>query len=418
MKVLGLITEYNPFHNGHLFHLRQSKALSGADYTLCVMSGNFIQRGEPALINKWARARMALEAGVDAVIELPTVYAMASAEFFAHGAVSILEKTGIVDFICFGSEHGRIEALDSIAKVLVDEPESYKAALRLQLSKGISFPAARELAVKDYFKSHGDPELHMEEVMGSSNNILGIEYLKAIRKLESRIIPLTIRRVGSAYNSAEFTGGMSSATSIRKHLQGEPLQASRTALSGVLPAPSLSILSEELQNGRGPVFPADFENILLAGLRKASPEELQLLPDVSEGLENRIKEAACQSGTFSELVDNIATKRYPRTRVQRILFNSMLGVTSDETDRFNRHGGPQYIRVLGFNKKGRELLSQMNRKASLPVVVKTADFKNSCNPLLKRMLELESLATDLYVLGCKNPAFRKAGQEFTQNVLF
>lgn len=417
MKVLGIITEYNPFHNGHLYHLEQSKKLASADYVVCVMSGNFIQRGEPAIVSKWARTEMALLSGVDLVLEIPAVYAMASAEFFAFGSVKILDSLRIVDSICFGSERGRIDELDTIAEVLHREPEEYKGLLKEQLDKGLSYPAAREYALQLYFNGNSGGLEDISRIMGSSNSILGIEYLKALKKLGSTIIPLTINRISNKYNTEEITGSISSATSIRKHIF-DTLSADRdNNLKEVLPGPSVSVLKREFEHGRGPVFPYNFEDIILASVRRMADEQIKLLPYVSEGLENRIKEAASISGSLDEFIENISTKRYTRTRIQRSIFSILTGLTGPEFVKFNQYGGPQYIRVLGFNSKGRELLSIINKTASLPVIVKTANFKTSSNPLLKKMLEIEATATDMYVLGYSNPDFRKAGQEYTQNVV-
>ena len=417
MKVLGLIVEYNPFHNGHLYHIQQSRKLSGADYVICVMSGNFIQRGEPAIVNKWARAKMALLSGADLVIELPTVYAMSSAEFFAFGSVKILDSIGIVDNICFGSESGSIEELDYLADILHSEPELFKSLLKAQLDKGLSFPSAREKALQSYIKQTGAFDCNIEASLGSSNNILGIEYLKALKRLNSKILPLTIKRTANSYNTEHITGSISSATSIRKLISESPSFAPGNALEQVLPHPSLSILKEEFESGRGPVFSGDFESIIMAAVRKMTAQQLKSLPYISEGLENRIKSAGSDSGTLDELIENISTRRYTRTRIQRSLFSILTGMTAKEFETFNQYGGSQYVRVLGFNKGGRYLLSQINKSCTLPVIVKTADFKASCNPLVRSMLELEALATDTYVLGYKNPAFRKAGQEYTQNVV-
>lgn len=416
MKAAGLITEYNPFHNGHLYHLEQSKRASNADCIICVMSGNFIQRGEPALLNKWARTKMALCSGADLVLELPVVYAMASAEFFAYGAVKILESTGVTDFICFGSENGSIQELDKIADILVKEPVKYKRLLKLNLDKGLSFPKARELALIEYLYKDSIPAGDLELVISQPNNILGIEYLKALKKLGSSIIPITIKRIGSMYGSEKITGSISSATAIRKHIFDASLNMWGN-LSEVIPENSLNIMKKEFDEGRAPIFPDSFGDVILACLRKMTAEEIKSLPYVSEGLENRIKESVNVSGSFNELVENICTRRYPRTRIKRILFHSLTGMTGEELDEFNSKGGPQYIRVLGFNEMGRQILSIMNDKASLPVIVKTANFKNTPNPLLDRMLEIESSATDMYVLGCSNTGFRHAGQEFTQNVI-
>jgi len=417
VNALGLIVEYNPFHNGHLHHLEESKRLSNADYVVCIMSGNFIQRGEPALVNKWVRAKMALMSGADLVIELPVVYAMASAEYFAYGAVKLLESMGIISHISFGSEIGELHALDKIAQILHKEPEEFKTLLKRNLSKGISFPSAREAALSLYLQSNSDYTYNLDSILNSSNNILGIEYLKALKKLKSAIIPITIPRLCSSYNSSTLSGAISSATSIRKVIAESSLFEENSDLTYAMPKSSLAALKDEFQHGRGPISSECYETILLYSLRTSSKQTVSKLQYVSEGLENRIKKAAGNAGTLNELIDGSISKRYTRTRIQRILFSQLTGMTASEFENFNNYGGPQYIRVLGFNGKGQKLLYEINKLSILPVIMKTADFKNSCNPLLKRMLEIESIATDNYVLGYKNSEFRKAGQEYTQNVV-
>ncbi|MDP4094157.1 MAG: nucleotidyltransferase [Bacillota bacterium] len=416
MKTVGLVVEYNPFHNGHLYHLQQAKKISDADSVVCVMSGNFIQRGEPALINKWARTKAALLSGADLVLELPVVFAMSSAEYFAFGAVKILDSLGIVDSICFGSEIGRLEELKLLADILVNEPEDYKAYLKNNLSLGVSYPAARENALAGYLKDKHPSFENISGVIASSNNILGIEYLKALLKLKSRIEPVTIQRIGSSYNDENISGELSSATAIRK-LAADNSSSSYDSLDNLIPPSALQILKDEFANGRGPVLPSAYENLIIHQIRKMTVNDIKAFPGVTEGLENRIKSCAENCGTFDELVAEICTRRYTRTRIQRCLFDILIGITSERLDTFMQNGGPQYIRVLGFNNKGRRLLSEAKEKASLPLIVKTADLKNSSNPLIRSMLELESLSTDIYVLGYKNGEYRKAGQEFTQNIV-
>jgi predicted nucleotidyltransferase len=417
LKVLGIVVEYNPFHNGHLYHLEQSKKVSGADFVVCVMSGNFIQRGEPALINKWARTRAALNCGIDLVIELPVVYAMASAEYFAFGAIKILDSLGIVDIVCFGTESGNINELTSIAEILNNEPEEYKALLKEQLGLGKSYPKSRSIAISEYFKSSSAKHPDIELIMECSNNILGIEYLKALKRLNSKIVPMTIERFNNSYNNKQITGNISSATSIRKHIfESDNLNMNQTLKSN-LPNSSSQVLEEEFNVGRGPLSSSTFESILLSLLRSTTAEKLKSLPYVSEGLENRFISAAKSSGNLKELLENICTKRYTQTRIQRILFSLLTGLTSQEFNTFNEYGGPQYARILGFNQKGRLMLSQINKISTIPIIIKTADFKSSCNPLLKRMLEIEAFSTDMYVLGYNNPIYKKAGQEYTQNII-
>ncbi|QNU68569.1 nucleotidyltransferase [Ruminiclostridium herbifermentans] len=422
MSVLGIVTEYNPFHNGHKYHIEKSKEITGCDTVVCVMSGNFIQRGEPALINKFARAEIALQSGVDLVIELPLPYAMSSAEAFGFGAVKILDSIGVVDCISFGSEHGNIDSLISIADILVKEPDEYKAELKRQLSLGLSFPVCRQKGIEYYIKHHlvSEHTVNLSSLLETSNNILGIEYLKALNRLKSAIKPYTIERVANQYNSPVITGDISSATAIRNsifNIYDEQEQQLCPNTVQAIPDITKTIIEREFKEGRGPININSFEDILLAFLRYVSIEKLGKITGISEGLEYRIKKAADSSGSIDSLLSNICTKRYTRTRLQRILFSLLAGVTKDDMDLFQQDGGPQYARILGFNKRGREILTKIKKNSILPIVTKPVDYKNSCNRLLKRMLEIEAQSTDLYVLGYKNPAFRKSGQEYTQNIV-
>jgi len=416
MKVLGIVAEYNPFHNGHLYHLEASRALTGAGCVVAVMSGNFTQRGEPAVVDKWARAEMALHCGVDLVIELPVLYAMSSAEYFAFGAIKLLDSLGVVDTLCFGSEFGLINKLEQTAAILFDEPDEYKTLLKACLSSGKSFPAARQMALSEYLKAkyHKDD---LSELLKNPNNILGIEYLKALMRLNSRIVPLTVGRVGNDYNAVELTGSISSATSIRKVLSSNPWFGARELLESCLTNTSLAILEREAEVGRGPLFPPDFTQLLLSTLRKMTNDEIKKLPYMENGLENRIRLAVGNSANWQELVDKICTRRYTITRVQRILFSALAGIDNDSLEYFSRLGGPAYIRILGFNETGRKLLSEIRGKATLPVITKTASHKNSPAVGVARMLRLEAAATDQYVIACPNPYMRKSGIEFTKNVV-
>ena len=360
---------------------------------------------------------------MDLVIELPVIYATASAEFFAWAAVKLLDSLGIVNSICFGSETGDLAPLNTIAEILVDEPDKYKEYLKQYLGSGLSFPTSREKAIYRYIQLNDNchslyedkfiNNLISKDTLGCSNNILGIEYLKALKRLNSNIVPFTIKRQTNLYNEEKLTGTISSATAIRKYIK----QSDSQSINYALPLKSMDIMEQEFQKGKGPVLMNSFESIIFAVLRKISTDTIKKYPNINEGLENRIKKAANISGNLEELINNICTKRYTRTRVQRIILSILLDITDEEFQCFNTHGGPQYIRVLGFNEKGRELLSKINKAANLPVIIKTSNFSNSNNLLLKRMLELEALTTDIYVLGYKNPGFRYSGQEYTENVI-
>jgi len=432
MSVLGIVAEYNPFHNGHLYHLRESKALTGADYAVCVMSGNFVQRGGPAFIDKWSRTEIALKCGIDLVIELPVVYAMSSAEYFAYGGVKLLDSLGIVDYISFGSETGNLDVLRTIAGILNEEPEEYRQILKKALDTGISFPSAREKAICEYIKKNRGEEIcngisdngeincdSFENAIRSPNNILAIEYLKALEKIGSPIKPVIIQRTGSTYNSTVLQGTISSAMSIRTHFRNNK---SLKAIADTVPPECLEILRREVEAGRGPVFAEDFSGILLSHLRLMNTDEISRLPYISEGLENRIKSASESAGTIDDLIDRISTRRYPGTRVARSLFHILTGLRKDRLQSFKEAGGPQYIRILGFSSKGKHLLSQISKTAKLPLIVKTADYKSiaarSESPsLFTSMFEHESASSDQYVLAFRNHSERCSGREFTHPVV-
>lgn len=417
MKVLGIVAEYNPFHNGHLYHLQASREMAGADCVVAVMSGNFTQRGEPAIVDKWARTEMALSNGVDLVIELPFAYAMASAEFFAYGAVKLLDSLGAVDMLSFGSESGDLESLSEAASILGDEPAEYRLALKTSLSSGKSFPAARQEAFSTYLTGQFGED-HLSTSLKCPNNILGIEYLKALKRLKSGIKPITLGRSGSDYNSPSLSGKFSSATAIRRTICTEPWPEARKHLEASLPEHTLSLLEREFSLGRGPVTSSDFSLLLLSMLRKMTLDEIRALPYMEMGLENRIKQAAESTGSYDELLDTVSTRRYTGTRIQRILFCTLAGLTDRLFETFNSNGGPSYIRILGLNNTGRHLLSKIKDSSALPVITKASGFKNSDISSIASMLQLEATASDQYVLAFRSTDLRKSGSEFTRNVLY
>lgn len=416
MNVLGIISEYNPFHNGHLHHVETSKQLCNADYCVCVMSGSFTQRGDCAIIDKWSRAEAALHSGVDLVIELPCVYSISSAEYFAYGAVKLLNSFGLITHMSFGSEYGQISMLNTIANILYKEDEFFKINLKKQLDLGLSFAASRQAALSEYFRieSHTNGfHISQDDMLKGSNNILAIEYLKALKKTSSSIEPFTIKRVSNDYNQKELTGSISSATSIReKTFKGD---FDTSELRTALPSYSYDILQREFTYGRGPVCKSSFDLPILTLLRKTPSSEIKKLPYVSEGLENRLKKASLSSTTIKNIIDKATTKRYPASRISRILMNLLLGITNEELMMFQTHGGPQYIRILGMNEKGQFLLKQSEKAKTLPIFTKTAAIKKSCNPLVKKMFDIECRATDIFVLGFSNYKYSEGGSDFTHN---
>jgi len=410
MRILGIVAEYNPFHNGHFHHIQKSKEIAESDYTVCVMSGNFIQRGLPALVNKWSRTKMALSNNIDLVIELPVYYSLSSAEQFAFASVSILDSLGIVDSICFGSECGNVEILDGIAKTLTEEPEEFKKALVKHLDTGVSFPSARTLALKDCMECHSSNTL--TDTISQPNNILGIEYIKALKKLKSKIKPFTIKRFKTDYNSTEPHTEIASATAIRKIISEDDFEM----VKRVMPTSAFEILKNEIDQGRGPILPEAFETAILTQLRRTDIKSLANNLDVSEGIENRIKKASLSSGSLAELLVKIKTKRYTLTHIQRIIMCNLLGINKEDSELFNANGGPQYIRILGFNSKGKELLSKI-KSSSLPLVTAPHDFLKDCNPVQSKMLNADITATDIFCLGYPDKSQRKASQDFYQKII-
>ena len=403
-KVLGIIAEYNPFHNGHLYHLEQAKKLTGSSYTVAVISGNFTQRGSTALIDKWSRAEIALNCGVDLVLELPTLYATSSAENFADGAVKILNSLKVIDYLAFGAETSDMDLLEPIADVLYKEPKAYKMLLANELKKGVSFPKARENALMLYF---GDIRKYLN-VLSSPNNILGLEYMKSLKKYNSIIKPVAITRFEAGYNDISYSGNIASATAIRNIIKNGNFKVLRK----LVPAPSYEILMDNIKQGH--IIPdlSVFERQIIYNLRKMSLSEIAELPDVSEGLENSIKKVANSCNTVNEFLNLIKSKRYTSTRLQRILIYSLLGITKKDM-ALSKKVNP-YIRVLGFNKRGKFLISEIAKaNPKLDIITSVKRFiDTSSNKNLKSVLEKDIWATNVYCIGydfdsCNNLDFTK-----------
>jgi len=389
--VLGIIAEYNPFHNGHLYQIEEAKRQTGAEYVVAIITGNFAQRGNTALVNKWTKAQMALENGVDIVLELPTVYSISSAENFAEGAIKILDSLKIVDTLCFGTETADFAALNNIANILYNEPKEYVAILNHELGKGLSYPKARENALMMYLNDIK----RYANIMSGSNNILAIEYLKALKRLKSDIKPFSIERKKVYYNDEKIVDEFASATAIRKLIATEQYDDLRK----VMPRNSYMLLKEEIRKGNYVLDLIKYEKEILYALRKMSIKEISEIPDVTEGLEHAIKSAADSCNNLIELVNIIKSKRYTQTRIQRILLYVLLGIT--KKDMQNSKKVVPYARVLGFNARGKEMLSDIcniNPKIQMVTSVKKYMEQNT-NRVLREMLEKDIFATNIYTLG-------------------
>lgn len=376
MTTVGIIAEYNPLHNGHVHQFNEAKRLSGADSAIVVMSGPFTQRGEPAVASKQARTEMALHMGADLVIELPVAYALQPAEWFAFGAVSLLEATGTVDSLCFGSEAGTLGELLPLAAFLAEESSELQAEIRRRMALGASFPAAYSAAAAAVWEGtpggHGSPR-GAEALLRQPNNSLGLHYLIALRRLGSAITPLTVPRTGAGFHDP-LPGGASiaSATAIRRLLTegGSP--------AAYMPEYSMSILEREHAAGRGPVSLEDFRSQLRHVLTTRTAAELRLLQDMNEGLENRLLRVMPQLEQFtvSGLLEAVKSRRYTHTRLQRLLLHTLLNHSKEEMTPSCLAQGPGYIRVLGFRGNGRKLLKRMKQSAAWPVVISPAHFSH------------------------------------------
>ncbi len=386
MKTVGLVVEYNPLHNGHRYHIEAAKAITGADSVVAVMSGDFLQRGEPALVSKWARAEMALAAGVDLVIELPVLFATANAEMFAHGAVSLLDRLGVVDAICFGSESGEIGWMLALAELLANEPRAFSDALKKGLSAGLAYPAADARATAELLNGTGFGTAPVEQ----PNNILGLNYLLSLKRLNSRMQPATIQRQKADYRQETITDArIASATALRKLLFEE--RADLDALAPYVPASTLSILKRECAAGRGPVSWEHFRHPLFHRLLQLSPSQLATIREMEEGIEHRLKQAVKTAASVSGLIAAVKTKRYTWTRLQRTLLYVLLDLRKETLAAMPLKQGARYARVLGFSEKGRQLLHAAKQKGALPLY---SNVRDGLDP----MLDLDIAAHQVYRL--------------------
>ena len=410
-RVLGIIAEYNPFHNGHMYHLQKAKEQSGAQYCICVMSGNFVQRGNTSIVNKWKKAEMALLNGVDLVIELPTIYSVASAEGFSLGAIKLLNNLKIVDAISFGTETSDFAALNNISSIVNDEPMKYKSILNSELKKGLSFPTARENALMLYLNDNK----RYDNILNTPNNILAIEYLKALKKIKSTIQPIPVKREKVYYNDNVIVDEFASATAIRKLLKNEEFSEIRK----VVPKSTYQILKKETELGNVVLDLSRYEKEIIYNLRRMTVSEIAELPDVNEGLEHSLKNAANYSNDITNLINIVKTKRYTVTRIQRILICALLGITKRDVGMAKKT--EPYIRVLGFNEKGKELISRINKqnpKATVITSVKKFQDKNNNNKnskIYKRLLDIDIFSTNVYTMACKSESL--ANLDYTKNMV-
>ena len=402
MKTLGIITEYNPFHKGHAYMIEEAKRKAGADRVVVVMSGSFVQRGEPAIFDKWTRTEAALKNGVDMVLELPVLFAASKAETFARAAVRILEESGIVDVLCFGSESGDLHSLQEAAKLMTNETEEFQRLLKEQLDEGLSYPAARAKALETVSQINS-------EILSRPNHILALEYLKALDYYSCSMEPMTIKREGD-YNSPSLTDGYASAAAIRKALAEDRSTEAMTQL----PENTHDLYNKALSLGTAPVFWEELAPALHYKLRTTSAEELREIAEVTEGLENRILHSIDTCYEMRNIIDFIKTKRYTRTKIQRILLHILLDIKEKEVSYFLNLPKMPYIRVLGFQKERSDILADLTENAKCPVLTNLKKAPELLNEDGLALLALEKTATDLHALAYPNPIYRGPNQDFTK----
>ena len=388
MKITGIIAEYNPFHNGHLYQIRKAKEITGADYIIVVMSGNHMQRGTPALINKYVRTQMALSGGADMVIELPTCYATASAEYFAMGAISILNQLGCVDSVCFGSESGDITMLSKIAHALVDESEDFVQSLKTKLKNGDTYPVARNAALAETINGFTT----FDTILGFPNNILGIEYIKAIIRQNSSIKPYTNTRIGSDYHSYKLAENFSSAISIRQSLS---LQDNLDMIQSQIPALAFDIMKEDFHK-TFPVYASDFSSMIKFKLLKERGQGFTQYFDVTQAISDKLEKEMFSMQSFDDFCDILKSKDITYARISRCLSHILLDIKAEDVQLFKENGITFYARVLGFNSKADALTKTLKSHTSIPLITKTTTASSQLYPIGQRQFEQDIQASHIY----------------------
>ncbi len=388
MKTVGIIAEYNPFHNGHAYQIRKAKELTGADYCVVVMSGNFVQRGAPAMMDKYLRAQSALINGADLVLELPVCYAISSAEHFARSSVALLDKLGVVDTLCFGSECGDIHILTDFAQALLEESPVFKETLDQELRKGHTYPQARNTALEasaPHLTSH-------IQVLTTPNNILGIEYCKALLFWESAIIPYTVKRAGASYHDNCLETGFCSALAIRESLR----QAGASeGLARQIPTASLKLV-EDAYMKTYPIFTDDFSLLMQHSLLAGESSGFTEFSDIDKELSDRILKFLPKYRDFRSFCDLLKSKNHTYVRISRSLLHILLDIRKESLQQYGKEGWIFYARMLGFRESASPLLSAIKKNACIPLLSKLADAEKKLTPTGLSMLEKDVYASHIY----------------------
>lgn len=404
MKVTGIIAEYNPFHNGHLYQLNRARETTLADYLIVVMSGDFVQRGAPAIIDKYTRAKMALSCGADLVLELPVLWATASAEYFAGAGIALLDRLGVVDSVCFGCETNDTAGLLSLARFLSEETAEYQSALNDSLKKGNSYPKAREEAVLTALAKEGsDGIIAFEDglssasftaLMGSANNILGLEYCKALCKRGSSIEPMPIQRVGNGYHEEGLDSDFVSATGIRSYLNGRmDFYSDLPALKSWMPEEAFWILEEALA-AHPLLFDGDFSAML--GYKLLLLESFEEYADSSTDLSNRIRRIKGDFSSIPEFLEHLKTREVTYTRLSRLLLHILLDIKEKDYGIYRNLDYTPYGRILGFRENAAPLLRALKANSSIPLLTGPLDKRNLLSEDALALLKKDIFASEVY----------------------
>lgn len=409
MRTVGIIAEYNPFHQGHSYHIKKVKEITNSDYVVVIMSGNFTQRGTPAIINKYERTNMALNNGADLVIELPAVYACASAEFFALGSMSLLNNLGIIDCICFGSECGDIEILQKIAGQLVHPSDAFEKSMKSALKSGCSYPTARAnslMAIDPDFCRYAD-------VLATPNNILGIEYLKALSRLNSTIEPFTMKRIGSDYHDKRMGTHQCSALAIRHALKE---QTTLSKIKNQVPENVYTILEAQYEK-TFPIFTDDFSKQLQYKLLTTQSEGFSQYLDVSPSLSDKILKNLPKYTGYEDFCDLLKSKDMTHARISRCLAHILLDMKEETVQNYIKNGVTFYARMLGFRKKASPLMSALKENSSIPLISKLADASDNLDEIGQQMLNQDILCAHIYDALVADKFSSPMGNEYTRKII-
>lgn len=408
MKVVGIVAEYNPFHNGHQYQMDKVKKETGADYVIVAMSGNFLQRGVPALCDKFLRTEMALKCGADLVVEIPTLWATASAEYYAHAGVSLLAATGVVTHIAFGAETDDLDALMEVSSILKEEPDVYRAVLSNSIRSGNPFPVARKNALITSLPQFTEEKL--SEILDNPNNILALEYLKA---MPDSIQPILIKREGAGYHNTEIETALPSASAIREAIFGN---ANLDSIANAMPAESFVLLKNAYKCNQL-MTTNDFSDSLGYCLLSQAPLGFASYADCNQDFSNKIKNAINDYVFFEDFINTLKTKDMTYTRVNRCLLHILLGIKQMDYTIGRAIGFAAYLRILGFKNASSGLLSEMKRSATAPIISKAADASMLLDYETNKFFDKDVFASNLYYQHVARKSGTRPKNEYTNKIV-